>query len=180
MFFRYDLGIRNHRGQQQHQQQQQQAYQLPPSSPFPPAPTPSSFQQHYASFPASPSLSHDQSDFRAELKLKKDNRHPDPDKYLLWCPIKGLYWAAQMVVAGHLFPWKSGQIEITGSWLGDQDPVVASSELSSSECVGVSKPGPEEWEYGFLLWFLLDRVAKYSHYHAIVLSFVSSHSITFP
>ena len=50
-----------------------------------------------------------QSNFRAELKFKMDSRHPDPDKDLLWCPGTGLYRAAQMVVAGHLFPWKSGQ-----------------------------------------------------------------------
>lgn len=51
----------------------------------------------------------DQSGFRAELKLKMNSKHPDPDKDMVWCPITGLYWAAEMIVAGHLFPWKSGQ-----------------------------------------------------------------------
>ncbi len=50
-----------------------------------------------------------QSDFKADLKFRMSSSHPDPDKDLLWCPITGMYWAAQMVVAGHLFPWKSGQ-----------------------------------------------------------------------
>ena len=51
----------------------------------------------------------DQSGFRADLKLKMDSKHPDPDKDVVWCPVTGLYWAAEMIVAGHLFPWKSGQ-----------------------------------------------------------------------
>ena len=41
--------------------------------------------------------------------IAMDSDHPDPDKQVLWCPITGLYWPTQMIVAGHLFPWKSGQ-----------------------------------------------------------------------
>ena len=35
--------------------------------------------------------SQDQSAFRAELKIKMDSKHSDPDMHLLWCPITGLY-----------------------------------------------------------------------------------------
>ncbi|KAL8941446.1 MAG: hypothetical protein Q9211_001824 [Gyalolechia sp. 1 TL-2023] len=49
-----------------------------------------------------------QQQFKEDLTVRYESRHPDPDKTLLWCPITSMYWAQSSMVAAHLFPSKCG------------------------------------------------------------------------
>ena len=51
-----------------------------------------------------------QSAFRSELILKTGSKHPISSYNHLWCPIHRSYMPAGYVIAGHLFPWKCGEV----------------------------------------------------------------------
>ena len=49
-----------------------------------------------------------QSAFRSELIVKMGATNPNR-KSELWCPVRNIYCDEEVVVAGHLFPWKFGE-----------------------------------------------------------------------
>ena len=50
-----------------------------------------------------------QSAFRSELILKMGATNPK-DKSELWCPVRNVYCDHEVLVAGHLFPWRCGEV----------------------------------------------------------------------
>jgi hypothetical protein len=73
-----------------------------------------------------------QSKFRNDLEVRMLSEHEDPDRTTLWCPITGQYWPRAATQAGHLFPYKSGQVHMDAifGYIRDKDGM---SELFKAE-----------------------------------------------
>ena len=74
----------------------------------------------------------DQTNFRDDLEKKMQSKHPDPLKSLFWCPVTAMYWIHRGTTAGHLFPWKGGEMSMDAIFgrIRDED---GKSELFKAE-----------------------------------------------